>query len=259
MKLRFNVREQVVYRTDMYQLASNSRLYISGEVSFDSEWADITSRYLTFELPSIEVIHAYLESSGCFTESLGISLSAGVWLVSAHGTNSTGKRIDTVPIELYVAKSGGSCCGGEPYVPPNAAEQIAAIANEARDKADEALIKAGQAGTYAEEIRDIRDEILDKLTNIDRAVYRFKDIEAAQAYAIENKLEGRLMSVYADGSWQAYIVDIDYTLKPICSCDEFSSGTILDGGHADAESDEYIIRIFDGGSAIGFEQAADNY
>lgn len=176
MKLRYNVAAQVMYRVDTYRLASESRLYISGEVSFDSEWTDVTSRYLTFELVGSgcsndvpTIIHAYLDRSESdresaagddvwtFPESLDISLSAGVWLVSAHGTNSAGKRIDTAPIELYVARAGGTEGEAPPYVAPTAAEQIAAVAAEARDiakgsdaKSDEAIAKSKEALSKSE-------------------------------------------------------------------------------------------------------------
>ena len=158
MKLRYKVRAQEIKRVDTYRLASDSRLYIGGEVEFDVEWEDITSRYLTFELADKvcssqvpTILHAYLDSDDTFPESLGISLSAGVWLVSAHGTNSAGKRIDTAPIELYVARAGGTEGEAPPYVPPTAAEQIAAVAAEARDIAESSDIKSSEALAKSEE------------------------------------------------------------------------------------------------------------
>lgn len=151
MLLQFTVRGQQIFRVDKTPLASDSRLYIAGAVSFDGEWDDITAIYLNFEPRSGEAINAYL-TDGAFDESLGVSLSAGTWRVSAHGSNSAGKEIHTTPILLNVAQAGGRDGEAPPYVPPDAAGQIAAVAEEAReiaqsvrDDADEGLFK-GEKG-----------------------------------------------------------------------------------------------------------------
>lgn len=132
MLLQFTVRGQQIFRVDKTPLASDSRLYIAGAVDFDAEWDDITAAYLNFEPRQGEAINAYL-TDGVFDESLGVSLSAGTWRVSAHGTNSAGKEIHTTPVLLNVAQAGGLDGEVPPYVPPDAAGQIAAVAAEARD------------------------------------------------------------------------------------------------------------------------------
>ena len=132
MRLKFNVRAQQIFRLDKTPLASDSRLYIAGAVSFDAEWDDITAIWLNFEPRQGEAINAYL-TDGAFDESLGVSLSAGTWRVSAHGSNSAGKEIHTTPVLLNVAQAGGLDGEAPPYVPPDAAGQIAAVAAEARD------------------------------------------------------------------------------------------------------------------------------
>lgn len=132
MLLQFTVRGQQIFRVDKTPLASDSRLYIAGAVSFDGEWDDITAIYLNFEPRSGEAINAYL-TDGAFDESLGVSLSAGSWKVSAHGSNSAGKEIHTTPLLLNVAQAGGRDGEAPPYVPPDATGQIAAVAEEARD------------------------------------------------------------------------------------------------------------------------------
>ena len=151
MQLQFTVRGQQIFRVDKTPLASDSRLYIAGAVSFDSEWDDITAVYLNFEPRNGTAITAML-TDGAFDESLGVSLSAGTWRVSAHGTNGAGKEIHTTPILLNVAQAGGRDGEAPPYVPPDAAGQIAAVAAEARDiaqsvrdDADEGLFK-GEEG-----------------------------------------------------------------------------------------------------------------
>ena len=161
MRLKFNVRGQQIFRLDKTPLASDSRLYIAGAVDFDTEWDDITAIYLNFEPRSGEAINAYL-TDGAFDESLGVSLSAGTWRVSAHGSNSAGKEIHTTPLLLNVAQAGGRDGEAPPYVPPDAAGQIAAVAAEARDiaqsvrdDADAGLFKGdkgdkGDAFTYAD-------------------------------------------------------------------------------------------------------------
>ena len=133
MRLKFNVRGQQVFRVDETPLASDSRLYIAGAVDFDGEWDDLTARWLTFEPRTGTAITAVLADGNSFDESLGVSLSAGTWRVSAHGTNSTGKEIHTTPVLLNVAQAGGLDGEAPPYVPPDAAGQIAAVAEEARD------------------------------------------------------------------------------------------------------------------------------
>ena len=132
MLLQFTVRGQQIFRVDKTPLASDSRLYIAGAVSFDGEWDDITAVYLNFEPRNGTAITALL-TDGAFDESLGVSLSAGTWRVSAHGSNSAGKEIHTTPVLLNVAQAGGLDGEAPPYVPPDAAGQIAAVAAEARD------------------------------------------------------------------------------------------------------------------------------
>lgn len=133
MRLKFNVRAQQIFRVDRIPLASDSRLYIAATAVFDSEWDDITARWLTFEPRAGTAITAVLADGNSFEESLGVSLSAGTWRVSAHGSNSAGKEIHTTPVLLNVAQAGGLDGEAPPYVPPDAAGQIAAVAAEARD------------------------------------------------------------------------------------------------------------------------------
>lgn len=133
MRLKFNVRAQQIFRLDRIPLASDSRLYIAATAVFDSEWDDITARWLTFEPRTGTAITAVLADGSSFEESLGVSLSAGTWRVSAHGSNSAGKEIHTTPVLINVAQAGGLDGEAPPYVPPDAAGQIAAVAEEARD------------------------------------------------------------------------------------------------------------------------------
>lgn len=132
MRLKFTVRGQQIFRLDKTPLASDSRLYIAGAVSFDGEWDDITAVYLNFEPRNGTAITALL-TDGAFDESLGVSLSAGTWRVSAHGSNTAGKEIHTTPLLLNVAQAGGRDGEAPPYVPPDATGQIAAVAEEARE------------------------------------------------------------------------------------------------------------------------------
>ena len=132
MQLKFTVRGQQIFRVDKTPLASDSRLYIAGAVDFDTEWDDITAAYLNFEPRQGEAINACL-TDGVFDESLGVSLSAGTWRVSAHGSNTAGKEIHTTPVLINVAQAGGRDGEAPPYVPPDATGQIAAVAAEARD------------------------------------------------------------------------------------------------------------------------------
>ena len=133
MRLKFKVRAQQIFRVDRIPLASDSRLYIAATAEFDYEWDDLTARWLTFEPRTGTVITAVLADGNSFDESLGVSLSAGTWRVSAHGTNGAGKEIHTTPVLINVAQAGGLDGEAPPYVPPDAAGQIAAVAAEARD------------------------------------------------------------------------------------------------------------------------------
>lgn len=133
MRLKFNVRAQQIFRVDRIPLASDSRLYIAATAVFDSEWDDISARWLTFEPRTGTAITAVLADGNSFEESLGVSLSAGTWRVSAHGTNSAGKEIHTTPVLLNVAQAGGRDGEAPPYVPPDAAGQVIAVAAEARE------------------------------------------------------------------------------------------------------------------------------
>lgn len=149
MQLKFTVRGQQIFRLDKTPLASDSRLYIAGAVDFDGEWDDITAFWLNFEPRQGEAINVYL-TDGAFDESLGVSLSAGTWRVSAHGSNTAGKEIHTTPVLLNVAQAGGRNGEAPPYVPPDATGQIAAVAAEARDTANRAMELAEQSGENAE-------------------------------------------------------------------------------------------------------------
>lgn len=149
MRLKFNVRAQQIFREDRIPLASDSRLYIAATAVFDSEWDDITARWLTFEPRTGTAITAVLADGSSFDESLGVSLSAGTWRVSAHGTNTAGKEIHTTPLLLNVAQAGGRDGETPPYVPPDAAGQIAAVAAEARGTANRAMELAEQSGENA--------------------------------------------------------------------------------------------------------------
>lgn len=133
MRLIFNVTAQQIFRVDRIPLASDSRLYIAATAVFDSEWDDVTARWLTFEPRTGTAITAVLADGSSFDESLGVSLSAGAWRVSAHGTNSAGKEIHTTPVLLTVAQAGGLDGETPPYVPPDAAGQVIAVAAEARE------------------------------------------------------------------------------------------------------------------------------
>ena len=133
MRLKFNVRAQQIFRADRIPLASDSRLYIAATAEFDSEWDDLTARWLTFEPRTGTAITAVLADGNSFEESLGVSLSAGTWRVSAHGSNTAGKEIHTTPVLINVAQAGGRDGEAPPYVPPDATGQIAAVAAEARD------------------------------------------------------------------------------------------------------------------------------
>lgn len=172
MRLKFNVRAQQIFRVDRIPLASDSRLYIAATAEFDSEWDDLTARWLTFEPRTGTAITAVLADGSSFDESLGVSLSAGTWRVSAHGTNTAGKEIHTTPILLNVAQAGGRDGDAPPYVPPDAAGQIAAVAAEARDiaqsvreDADAGLFKGdkGDPGDSATIIEATADDALDML------------------------------------------------------------------------------------------------
>ena len=150
MRLKFNVHAQQIFRVDRSPLASDSRRYIAATAEFDSEWDDLTARWLTFEPRTGTAITAVLADGSSFEESLGVSLSAGTWRVSAHGSNSAGKEIHTTSVLLNVAQAGGHDGEAPPYVPPDAAGQIAAVAEEARETANQAKELAKQSGVNAE-------------------------------------------------------------------------------------------------------------
>ena len=68
MRLKFNVRAQQIFRVDRIPLASDSRLYIAATAVFDSEWDDITARWLTFEPRTGTAITAVLADGSSFDE-----------------------------------------------------------------------------------------------------------------------------------------------------------------------------------------------
>ena len=140
MKLKYTVEYQSIGCEKPADLASDSQKYLSGEVSFGARWEDIISKWLVFEKG--EQAYKAVLTDDKFGESLNLSLSSGMWLVSAHGVNEAGKQIDTTPCRLHVQQAGGIDGDAPLVVPLTEAEQILITADSALEKANEALALA---------------------------------------------------------------------------------------------------------------------
>ena len=92
-------------------MASNGS---SRHCSYIARWEDIISKWLVFEKG--EQAYKAVLTDDKFGESLNLSLSSGMWLVSAHGVNEAGKQIDTTPCRLTRTARPGGVDGDAPLL-----------------------------------------------------------------------------------------------------------------------------------------------
>lgn len=157
-------------------VASDSRNYLSGEVRFGEGWENLASKWLTFERrDGTEDPIKILLDGDKFTSDAHLTLSAGDWYVSAHGINSDGETyIPTVQIMITVEKAGGEDGDAPLYVAPDEAQQILAVATEAKNAA-EGAVPAKEAAEAA------RDEAANSAENALYAAYS-ADTSSSNAY-----------------------------------------------------------------------------
>ncbi len=85
---------------------------------------------------------------------------------------------------------------------------------------------------------------------------KFNNIIDAATWAKENAQSGIIIVVKLDSKWVPHIVEDDFSLSPICSCDGEMLTITFDGDDADGIQDDEVdentvIYYFDGGSASG--------
>ena len=85
---------------------------------------------------------------------------------------------------------------------------------------------------------------------------KFDNMVDAATWAKENATSGIIIVVKTEGKWVPYMVEDDFSLKPICDCDGEMLTITFDGDDADGiQNDEIaedtLIYYFDGGSASG--------
>ena len=121
--------------------------YLTAQFVFNGKDWDGLNKWAHFKQGE-KVYDLQLENDA-INRNAHLNLAAGEWEVYLHGSSAEGMRITTQPVKVRVNATGMLNGKPLPAVPPSAAEQIAATAKRAEDKADEAVKIAGQTGEQA--------------------------------------------------------------------------------------------------------------
>ena len=102
MKLTFDIKNQIITRTDTNRVISNSADYIEAEFSFSSDWDNLT-KVASFKNGNI-VISVPLDNNSIPAEK-HLNLGVGNWKVSVEGVLSD-QKIETNAANVVVKSSG---------------------------------------------------------------------------------------------------------------------------------------------------------
>ena len=103
---------------------------------------------------------------------------------------------------------------------------------------------------------ELLEETLKEIEQGTQEMKKFENMQDAAIWAKENGKSGIIVVVKTDSKWVPYVVEDDFSLTPICNCDNEMITLTFDGDDADGiqpdEVDEdTVIYYFDGGSASG--------
>ena len=102
MKVTFDVKNQIITRTDKNRVISNSTDYLEAEVTFSEDWNG-ADKQLCFKNGETE-IYLYLNNNKILQES-HLNLGVGTWKVWCIGVNGD-QKIITNSVNLAVSASG---------------------------------------------------------------------------------------------------------------------------------------------------------
>lgn len=196
--INFTVRGQSLdgsWRTPM--IVSDTINYIEADFTFmTSDWKGLV-KWAHFS-QGAKTYDVMLDESDRISQDAGLNLGAGVWKVYLHGNRledgQITQRITTDTAEITVRRSG--ILNGEPLpsIPPTAAEQIAAAAQQAkqiaqsvRDAADSGAFdgEPGPAGPKGEKGDPGTGlKVLDYYTTLQSLMAAVPNPEAGAAYGI---------------------------------------------------------------------------
>lgn len=121
MKIYFDVKNQIITRTDRNQVIANSADYLEAEITFSAEWATM-EKTMTFKNGNL--LYTYVLVNDKILEENHLNLGVGTWKVSIQGVNED-KKIVTNECNLAVNASGW--IGSEALPPESIWNQLLVI------------------------------------------------------------------------------------------------------------------------------------
>ena len=144
-KIYYRINQQNLNISIPTPLVSGSINYVSGYCTFSDEW-ESTEKFVFFTNESESITYKFLLQNGGFGNDIGVNLKAGVWKTWVVGysyeNGAIAKQISTNIREFNVLESG-VIDGVNVGISPDVGEQILGVANEAVNKANEALELVG--------------------------------------------------------------------------------------------------------------------
>jgi hypothetical protein len=110
MRISFDVKNQIITRTDRQQVIANSSDYIEAEVTFSEDWATMEK---TIYFKNGESVYAILLNNNKFLQESHLNLGVGTWKVYVIGVAGD-QKIITNECNLAVGASGYPGAAGEP-------------------------------------------------------------------------------------------------------------------------------------------------
>ena len=101
---------------------------------------------------------------------------------------------------------------------------------------------------------DLLEAMLKDIEAGNQELKKFENIEDAERWAKEAQSAGAIVAIRLNSKWIAHIVEDDYSVTPICSCNgQMVEINVFDGGDGDGydEIEMVEVRCWDGGGAAG--------
>ena len=140
-KIYYRINQQNLNISIPTPLVSGSINYVSGYCTFSDEWLS-TEKFVFFTNESESITYKFLLRNGDFGDDIGVNLKDGVWKTWVVGysyeNGAIAKQISTNIREFNVLESG-VIDGVNVGISPDVGEQILGVANEAVNKANEAI------------------------------------------------------------------------------------------------------------------------
>lgn len=169
MKICFDVKNQIITRTDRGQVIANSADYLESEITFSEEWASL-EKTMTFKNGNL--VYTYVLSNDKITQDHHLNLGVGTWKVSIIGT-ANDQKIITNECNLSVNASGWI---GSALIPPESIwNQLLVIIQSLHTEAASSAVIRSAVQKYIEDnydalvkeviivgnVKEIIDELVD--------------------------------------------------------------------------------------------------